>query len=82
MQVRLVKIQLLIANPPNKILGFVLKKYTAFIHNCILKGPTKLIKESDILLNIHFRIKKGNKISQTKNEKVNGMNKHLCRKTS
>ena len=82
LQVRLVKIQLLIANPPNKILGFVLKKYTAFIHNCILKGPTKLIKESDILLNIHFRIKKGNKISKTKNEKVNGMNKHLCRKTS
>jgi len=55
----------------------VLKKYTAFTYNCILKGPTKLTKESDILLNIHFRIKKGNKISKMKNEKVNGMN-NIC----
>jgi len=47
----------------------VLKKGTAFIHTCILKGPTKLIKESDILLNIRFRIEKGNKISKTKMEK-------------
>ena len=59
LRVRLVKIQLLIANPPQtKFWVFVLKKYTAFIHNCILKGPIKLIKESDILLNIYFRIKK------------------------
>ena len=53
---------------PEKVLGFCVKKDTAFTHNCILKGPTKLIKESDIILNIRFRIEKGNKISKTKME--------------
>ena len=56
-------------SPQTKFWVFVLKKYTAFIHNCILKGPTKLIKESDIILNIRFRIEKGNKILKTKMEK-------------